>query len=145
MKNIKILVMGLPGSGKTTLSKKLVELIDAEWINADVVRREANDWDFSLEGRIRQALRIKKISDNVIKKGKHCVTDFICPTKKTREQFKADYIIWMNTISEGRFEDTNKMFENPSKDEVNFIVTEKNADKYKSEIIKRIDEYLLKI
>ena len=52
--------MGLPGSGKTTLSKKLVELIDAEWINADVVRREANDWDFSLEGRIRQALRIKK-------------------------------------------------------------------------------------
>jgi len=51
----------------------------------------------------------------------------------------------MNTISKGRFEDTNKMFENPSKDEVNFIVTEKNADKYKSEIIKRIDEYLLKI
>ena len=88
MKNIKILIMGLPGSGKTTLSKKLIELIDAEWINADAVRKEANDWDFSLEGELRQAKRIKKISDNVIKKGKHCVTDFIYPTKKPENSLK---------------------------------------------------------
>ena len=114
-KKIKILVMGLPGSGKTTLSDKLAPLIKASRVNADEVRKKFNDWDFSLEGRIRQSNRMNELSDQEIKKNKNVVTDFVCPTKGARKKFSADYIIWMNTIDQGRFEDTNKMFEAPSK------------------------------
>lgn len=108
-----ILIMGLPGSGKTTLAKKLVEKLNATHINADEVRKAFDDWDFSPEGRTRQANRMQglaKLSTN-----KYTVVDFICPTEKTRSLFDADFIIWMNTIKEGRFDDTNKMFEKPSK------------------------------
>ena len=124
--------MGLPGSGKTTLSDKLAPLIKAKRVNADEVRKKYNDWDFSLEGRIRQSNRMNEISDKVILDGKHVITDFICPTKEARSKFNADYVIWMNTIHAGRFEDTNQMFQKPEKNEFNFEVKEKNADKYKS-------------
>ena len=142
MRAIKILVMGLPGSGKTFLSERLSKEIKSKWVNADIVRKEANDWDFSLEGRIRQAKRIKKISDKFIKKGNNCLTDFVCPTKKTRKEFNADYVIWMDTIDEGRFDDTNKLFEKPTDKEVNYIVKEKNADKYKIIIAEKIKEFI---
>jgi adenylylsulfate kinase len=115
MKKIKILIMGLPGSGKTTLSEKLAPLLDAVRVNADKVRKDHNDWDFSLEGRLRQASRMKIVSDQVIKDNKNAVVDFVCPTKKTRKAFDANYIVWMNTIEKGRFEDTNQLFENPKK------------------------------
>ena len=137
MKNIKILVMGLPGSGKTTLSDKLGKLLNAKRVNADEIRKRFNDWDFSLEGRIRQAKRMNMISDkekidNVV------ISDFICPTKEARKNFNADYIIWMNTIKMGRFDDTNQMFEKPGAEEVNFEVKEKNADKYKFLIFEEL-------
>ena len=127
-KKIKILVMGLPGSGKTTLSDKLAPLIKASRVNADEVRKKFNDWDFSLEGRIRQSNRMNELSDQEIKKNKNVVTDFVCPTKDARKKFNADYIIWMNTIKQGRFEDTNKMFQIPESREINFEVKEKNAE-----------------
>ena len=130
MKNIKILVMGLPGSGKTTLSDKLGRLLNAKRVNADEIRKRFNDWDFSLEGRIRQAKRMNMISDKE-KIDNIVITDFICPTKEARKNFNADYIIWMNTIKTGKFDDTNQMFEKPSAEEMNFEVKEKNADKYK--------------
>lgn len=111
----KILVMGLPGSGKSTLAEPFAKLIGGVWLNADRVREEYNDWDFSPEGRIRQAMRMKYLADGVIKAGKIAVADFVCPTEKARAEFGADYVIWMDTIQEGRFEDTNKMFEKPAK------------------------------
>ena len=123
--------MGLPGSGKTTLSDKLSPLIDAERINADFVRKKFNDWDFSYQGRVRQSLRMKKLANEIIKKNKNVLVDFVCPTKETRKNFSADYVIWMNTISKGRFDDTNQMFESPNTEEVDFEVEEKNSDKYK--------------
>ena len=132
-----ILIMGLPGSGKTTLASELVPLLKAKWLNADNVRKEANDWDFSEEGRIRQAKRMNMISDKE-KIDSVVITDFICPTKEARNNFNADYVIWMNTIKIGRFEDTNQMFEKPNEDEVNFEVKEKNADKYKFIIFEEI-------
>ena len=139
MKKKKILIMGLPGSGKTTLSEKLAPLLDAVRVNADKVRKDHNDWDFSLEGRLRQASRMKNISDQVvIKDNKNAVVDFVCPTRNTRKTFDADYIIWMNTIEKGRFEDTNQLFENPRSDEVNFEVKEKDSEKYKYLILKSI-------
>tara|TARA_B110001454_G_scaffold194301_1_gene195761 strand:+ start:444 stop:881 length:438 start_codon:yes stop_codon:yes gene_type:complete len=119
---IKILVCGLPGSGKTTLAKPLAELLDAVWMNADEVRSHYNDWDFSKEGRIRQAERMKFLADVVIEAGQSVVADFICPTEATRRDFDADYTVWMNTIDKGRFADTNQMFENPTS--YNYIVTE---------------------
>ena len=118
--------MGLPGSGKTTLAKKLIPFYNAVWLNADKVRKEADDWDFSSEGRIRQADRMKTLAQKAIDEGRNVVADFICPTEQTRLDFNADYIIWMDTIKEGRFDDTNKMFVQPTN--YDFKVTHKDAD-----------------
>lgn len=120
---MKILIFGLPGSGKTTLAKPLAELLGGIHINADEVRTQYNDWDFTPEGRLRQAMRMKYLSDGVVKAGKIVVTDFVAPTKQARDEFGADYTIWMNTIDAGRFEDTNKMFVKPDPADVDYEVS----------------------
>lgn len=110
---MKILVMGLPGSGKTWLSERLQKHLDCAWYNADKIREMANDWDFSDAGRRRQALRMSQIGTFEGAHGRTVICDFVCPTNETRQIFGADITIWMDTIKEGRFEDTNKMFETP--------------------------------
>ena len=117
--------MGLPGSGKTTLASNLVPLLNAKWLNADEVRKAANDWDFSSEGRTRQANRMWTKALEFKIQGLNVVADFVCPTPAARELFPADYIIWMDTIKEGRFDDTNKMFIKPVK--FDFKVTSMDA------------------
>ena len=107
--------MGLPGSGKTTLASELAPLINAKRINADEVRKAANDWDFSKEGRTRQSKRMADLAKKIKTEGHYVVADFICPTPEARSLFPADYIIWVDTIKEGRFEDTNQMFVKPEK------------------------------
>jgi adenylylsulfate kinase len=109
----KILIFGLPGSGKSTLAKPFAELIGGVWLNADAVRKEYNDWDFTPEGRMRQAMRMRYLSDGIVKAGKIAIADFVCPTEAARAEFDADFTVWMDTIKEGRFEDTNKLFERP--------------------------------
>ena len=123
---MKILIMGLPGSGKTTLAKHLVPMLNAVWLNADAVRKQADDWDFSEEGRIRQANRMKTLAQETVDRNRVVVADFICPTESTRQDFDADYTICMDTIKESRFEDTNKMFESPTA--YDFKVTHMEAD-----------------
>ena len=105
--------MGLPGSGKTTLAKPFAELIGGIHINADSVREKYNDWDFTPEGRIRQAQRMRHLADGIVMAGKVAVADFVCPTETARKEFDPDFTVWMDTINEGRFEDTNKMFQPP--------------------------------
>ena len=112
---MKILIMGLSGSGKTFLSKLLQKELSCAWYNADNLREMANDWDFSDEGRTRQSNRMRTFADFEKKNGRFVICDFVCPTKNTRQNFDADIIIWMDTISEGRFEDTNKLFQKPVK------------------------------
>ena len=131
-----ILIMGLPGSGKTTLASELVPLLKAKWINADEVRKEANDWDFSAEGRTRQAKRMWTKAKEYKNQGNHVVADFICPTPAARALFPADFIIWVDTIKEGRFDDTNKMFIKP--DKYNFHVTTQDAKNWAPKIYKEI-------
>ena len=142
MKKLKILVMGLPGSGKTTFAKALISKFEAVWLNADKIRSEANDWDFSLEGRNRQAARMKNLANETIIKGNHVVADFVCPTNKTREDFNADYTVWLDTIKKGRFDDTNKMFDPPTKFE--FRVPSKNAEQWAQEVANDLKDNFLK-
>ena len=131
-----ILIMGLPGSGKTTLASELVPLLKAKWLNADEVRKEANDWDFSAEGRTRQAKRMWSKAQDYKNQGNHVVADFVCPTPAARALFPADFVIWVDTIKEGRFDDTNKMFVKPEK--YNFHVTTQDAKNWAPKIFKEI-------
>ena len=128
--------MGLPGAGKTTLASQLVPLLKAKWLNADEVRKEANDWDFSVEGRVRQAKRMWSKAEEYKNQGHHVVADFVCPTPEARSLFPADYTIWVDTINEGRFDDTNKMFVKPSK--YDFHVTTQDAKNWAPKIYQEL-------
>ena len=131
-----ILVMGLPGAGKTTLANELAPNLNAKRLNADEVRKAANDWDFSEEGRTRQAKRMADFALKLKSDGNYVIADFICPTPEARKLFPADYIIWVDTIKEGRFDDTNQMFVKPEK--YDFKVTTQDAKLWASKIIKEI-------
>ena len=129
-----ILVMGLPGAGKTTLANELAPMINAKRLNADEVRKAANDWDFSEEGRTRQAKRMADFALKLKEEGNYVVADFICPTPEARNLFPADYVVWVDTIKEGRFDDTNKMFVKP--DKFDFHVTSQDSKNWASKIFK---------
>ena len=129
--------MGLPGSGKTTLAGELALMLNAKRLNADEVRKEANDWDFSEEGRKRQAKRMSDFALKLKEQGFDVVADFICPTPEARCLFPADYVIWVDTIKEGRFDDTNKMFIKP--DKFDFHVTTQDAKNWAPKIFEDIN------
>ena len=118
--------MGLPGAGKTTLANELNKLIESKRLNADEIRRAANDWDFSEEGRTRQSKRMSEVAIKLKNEGNNVIADFICPTPEARKLFPADYIVWVDTIQKGRFEDTNQMFVKPEK--FDFHVTTQDAN-----------------
>ena len=129
--------MGLPGSGKTTLADELGPMLNAKRLNADEVRKEADDWDFSENGRKRQAKRMADFALKLKNEGNYVVADFICPTPEARSLFPADFIIWVDTIKKGRFDDTNKMFVKP--DKYNFHVTSQDAKKWAPIILKELN------
>ena len=129
-----ILIMGLPGAGKTTLANELVKLIESKRLNADEIRRAANDWDFSEEGRTRQSKRMSEAALKLKNEGNNVIADFICPTPEARKLFPADYIVWVDTIQKGRFEDTNQMFVKPEK--FDFHVTTQDANLWAPKIVE---------
>ena len=131
-----ILVMGLPGAGKTTLADELAPSLNAKRLNADEVRKAANDWDFSEEGRIRQSKRMAEFALKLKDEGHNVIADFIAPTPEARKSFPADYIIWVDTINKGRFEDTNQMFVKPKT--FNYHVTTKDAKRWALKISEEI-------
>ena len=150
----RILIMGLPGAGKTYLAQALKKYLETngdlmkinpqrvmnyegipgpdfmnvgvDWFNADDIRKKYNDWDFSNAGRIRQSLRMFQFAIEC--SGEFVICDFVAPLVEMRNNFKADWTIWVDTIKEGRYEDTNKAFVPP--EQYDFRVTEQNADKW---------------
>jgi len=131
---MKILVMGLSGSGKTTLADELQRLSRFPRINADKIRAKYNDWDFSSQGRLRQARRLKKLSEEYARS----ITDFIAPTEEIRSLFNADIVIWMDTVESSAYENTDKLFEKPKK--YGYRITTKDAKKWASLIYKEINK-----
>jgi hypothetical protein len=121
-----IQIIGLPGSGKTTLATKLADRIGAIQLNADKVREElSSDLGFSAEDRIEQARRLGAVARLLKDQGQTVVVDFVCPTEKTREAFgKADIFVWMNTIQKSEFEDTNRIWEDPKEGACNWVFVE---------------------
>lgn len=135
----KILIMGLPGSGKTFLAKELKKQLEVlgkkvDWYNADIVREKFNDWDFSEEGRIRQSFRMKVLADE--SDADFVIADFVAPLPQMRVNYDADWTIWVDTIKEGRFEDTNKVFVPP--ENYDFHVTEQDCKIWAKRIIGEI-------
>lgn len=129
----KILIMGLPGAGKTTLAEAVCKLLRgnsfrAAWFNADAVRKQFDDWDFSAEGRLRQAQRMKMLAEGLDDRVDFAVCDFVAPTEELRAEFNADLVVWVDTITEGRFADTNKAFIPPIHYDIR--VTEQDSDKW---------------
>ncbi len=138
---MKILICGLPGSGKSTLAEPFAELIGGIWLNADKIRTEYDDWDFSVNGRLRQADRMRHLADGIVMCGKIAVADFVCPLQWTRDAFDADYTVWMDTIKEGPHVNTNKMFERP--EEVDYHVAKWFNDTH-AELVKVVENYMQK-
>jgi hypothetical protein len=148
----RILIMGLPGSGKTFLATALKKYLEengtannmslsnamttdfllgdykvkVDWFNADEIRKRFNDWDFSHDGRIRQSLRMAEFA--LKSSGDFAIADFVAPLVEMRNNFKADWTIWVDTIEQGRFADTNKAFIPP--EQYDFRVTEQNCEKW---------------
>lgn len=131
--------MGLPGAGKTFLADKLTQYlsnnnIKVDWYNADQVRKQFDDWDFSHEGRVRQSIRMRDLAEQ--SDADFVICDFVAPLSVMRENFNADWTIWINTIIEGRFEDTNKVFINPTN--YDFEVTTQCAEHWVPIIASKI-------
>ena len=150
----RILIMGLPGAGKTYFATQLKQYLEAYlrpvsensltpfsdskitvgWLNADEVRRHYNDWDFSTEGRIRQSLRMRELADE--SNTDYCIVDFVAPLVEMRNNFRADWTIWIDTIDRGRFEDTNRAFVPP--EHYDFRITEQHAEHWADFVAQRI-------
>lgn len=136
---VTILIMGLSTSGKTTLARSLVSLFNdigknVEWFNADDIRKKYNDWDFSEEGRLRQCDRMIELCNT--SKADYIICDFIAPLKKIRDKFKPDYLIWMDTIKESKYKNTDIIFEPPTHCDIR--VSTKNSEKWATTIFHKI-------
>src|SRR5215510_13674909 len=128
----KILIMGLPGAGKTALANALAPLLNAVVFNADAVRTNiSRDLGFSHEDRIEHARRMGWMCDRVVEAGGTVIADFICPTEETRAAFGEAFTIWLDRISAGRFDDTNRMFLAPKRFDLR--VTSEGAPQYWAE------------
>ena len=140
---MEILIFGLSGSGKTTLAKPFAELMNAVHINADDIRNEYEDWDFSIKGRLRQSLRMRHLADGVVMAGKIAVIDFICPTAVARDWVNADYTIWMDTIKESQHKDTDIIFQKPDISSVNYHVNKWFNDTHQ-QLVKVVSNFMLR-
>ena len=134
--------MGLPGSGKTTLAEELKRVLIEDgksvlWLNADAIRKLHDDWDFSPGGRLRQAARM--VGYAAVSEDDYVIADFVCPLPEMRDMFDADFIVWVDTIDSGRFEDTNKAFQKP--DTFDVRVTEQDCKKWAQSVKVKLNSY----
>lgn len=141
---MKILIMGLSGAGKSELAKELHHLfkqrqIKSKRINGDEVRQKFNDWDFSNEGRLRQAQRIEDIAKN--SREDVVIADFIAPTKETRSIFNADMLVWLDTVKSSNYANTDEVFQKPK--DYHLKINKKDSKKWAKTIFNKINKDLL--
>jgi energy-coupling factor transporter ATP-binding protein EcfA2 len=138
---MKILIMGLSGSGKSELAKELHSLFQNDErpsirINGDEIREAHKDWDFSPEGRIRQAERMARLAKK--SNTDYVIADFIAPTKQTRDIFNPDMLIWLDTVRSSKYTNTDVVFQNPTN--YAFKVKKKDAKKWALTIYNYINK-----
>ena len=138
--SVKILIMGLPGAGKTFLANELQKEFhdrgySVEWFNADEVRTRYDDWDFSEEGRIRQSSRMRELAEKST--ADFVICDFVAPLIEMRINYAADVTIWMDTIDSSRFEDTNRIFSPPT--EYDYRIMNKSGERWAITIADKLN------
>jgi adenylylsulfate kinase len=137
----KILIMGLPGAGKTTLATALTPRLSAVHFNADEVRKNINkDLGYSEPDRVEQARRMGWLCDQVVKAGGIAIADFICPTPEARAAFTEHgdaFIVWVDRIKSGAFEDTNRLFSPPTQFHVRVLPTG-TVEYWREEVARRV-------
>lgn len=126
----KVLICGLPGSGKTTFAKFLIQQyinnnIPYLWLNGDKVREDSNDWDFSMEGRLRQTVRMNNLANGV--RDKDVIIDYVCPLEEYRYLISPTYLVYLDTGTNTKHENTKKIFEIPNRPDM--VITNKDAIK----------------
>ncbi len=151
---MKILIMGLPGSGKTWLGSKLGQRFGIPYWDADDIRRIYSDWDFTPQGRERQALRMRKLAEV----DRISISGFVCPLPGYRRHFFPDKLIWMDTVQESEYQDTNKIFTPPAKYDLritkwidenqlyscleDFNLGTKDTENFSNELMQKLDKLL---
>ena len=136
----KILIMGLPGAGKTTLNRHLAPRLNAVQFNGDAVRASfCRDLGFSPEDRIEQARRMGWLCDQVVAAGGVAIADFVCPTREARRTFGPAFVVWVDRIKVSRFEDTNRLFEPPTEYDLR-VTSEGTPQFWADEILARLEQ-----
>ena len=135
---MKILIMGMPETGKSTLANQICLELKAKLLNADQIREKFDDWDFTERGRIRQAYRMRDLAIFCDTKDGYVVCDFICPTPETRKIFNADFTVWVDTKGTDKYDDTNRLFTQP--ETYDFRVTTKDAQFWTPRICRLIEK-----
>ena len=130
----RILVMGLPGSAKNSITTKLAERFEnSHVINSMHERIQHKDVDFTADGQMRHCYRLLNLARN--SPGTITVINMACPLPKMRTILNPDIVVWVSDRDSCQYEELNKMYVPPAYYD---IECSDDSDSTIDAIIKRI-------